>query len=614
MNGVSEAMARSPPPPERFALERLALDVLARATAAATDDVDVVVDEALRELVAVLGIQRSAILRFVPGSEELRIAHVWVEGRAPAAPAILRAGQFPWAFGSLREGQEVVIPPLDALPPEAIVDKLSFQAMGLHANLSMPMILAGDVVACLTCGSYQGERDWSQGALAGLRRLAAVFVTILARKIHQEALDRVVGFERLASNVLASILIAGPGGEDAAIISGLHGIAGFLGVDRATLWQWSQADGRYYVSHRWLSEVRRRSALRQSTRPGFHGSARDCGPARPWSPRARPISRPKRQSDLPALRDFGLTALLAVPMGQPAIVTGAFVLSNTNRHQGWPQNVVDGARLLAEVFANLVARRQGGERERAAERRAEQDREALGYMARVDILGKLSASIAHQLNQPLAAILANAEAAQTMLGRDGPDLDELREICGDIIAEDHRAAEVIRRLGALYRRGVVTPAVLDLNDLVAETLELLRSELVTREIAVSADLAATPALVNADGVQLQQVLLNLIVNAADALGGLPAAQRRLSIRSDSQAGQVSVSVSDCGPGIPPADLDTIFDAFWTTKAKGMGIGLAICRSIVAAHMGELAAANIEGGGACFRLALPARAGHELSGP
>ncbi len=600
MKGGSGTVA---PNPE--ALERLTLDLLTRATRAAADEADVLTDEALRDLVAALGIQRSAILRFMPDSDEGRIAHVWVEGHAPAAPAILRVALFPWVLGAVREGRDVVIPSLDALPPAAIVDRQSAQAMGLRANVSIPVILAGDVVGCLTCGSYRTERDWSDETLAGLRRLAAVFATMLARKIHQEALERVVGFERLASSVLASLLIAGPGGEDAAIISGLHGIAGFLGVDRATIWQWDRAEGLYRTSHRWLSEAAGDppQAIDETWIPWTS--------ARLKSGQTVVVARtgdlpPEASTDLPALRRFGLAALLAVPLGAPGAVTGAFVLSNTHGERRWPRNVIDGARLLAEVFSSLIARRQGGERERAAVRRAEQDREALGYMARVDILGKLSASIAHQLNQPLAAILANAEAARTMLGRDRPDLGELREICGDIIAEDHRAAEVIRRLGALYRRGVVTPTALDLDRLVAETLVLLRSELVTRETTVSTDLAAAPALVDADGVQLQQVLLNLIINAADAMSDLPPMGRRLSIRSDCQAGQVSVSVSDRGPGIPPGDMDTIFDAFWTTKAKGMGIGLTICRSIVAAHKGELTAANADGGGACFRLTLPTR--------
>ena len=593
--------------PRLRSLDEITLDLLTRATCVTLDQIDIVVDETLRDLVAALEIERSAILRFMPGSDDLRIAHVWVEGQAPPAPDILRMGQFPWAFGAVREGREVVIPSLDALPPAAIVDRQSAQAMALHANVSIPVILAGDVVGCLTCGSYRTERDWSGDTLVGLRRLSAVIATILARKIHQEALDRVVGFERLASGVLASILIAGPGAEDAAILSGLHGIAGFLGVDRATLWRWSKADGLYHLTHRWLSETSGEppSTIDASRIPWIN--------ARLMSGHTVALARAsdlpsEAAADLPALEAIGLTALLAVPMGPPGNVTGAFVLSNGRQERGWPQNVVDGACLLAEVFDSLVARRLGVERERLAEQRAEQDREALSHMARVDMLGKLSASIAHQLNQPLAAILANAEAAQTMLGRDGPDLVELREICGDIIAEDNRAAEVIRRLGALYRRGAVTLTALNIDRLIAETLELLRSELVTREITVSADLAAKGVLVDADGVQLQQVLLNLIVNAADAMDHLPVAERLVSIRSDFQAGEVSVSVRDHGPGIPPADLDAVFDAFWTTKAKGLGIGLAICRSIATAHKGVLTAANAGGGGTCFSLVLPAQPG------
>ena len=314
-----------------------------------------------------------------------------------------------------------MFPSLDALPPEAAVDMPRFRPWvctpTFRSRCSLPETSWAASPAAATDASGTGPTR----SLAGLRRLAAVIATMLARKIHEEALDRVVGFERLASSVLASLLIAGPGGEDAAIISGLHGIAGFLGVDRATLWQWDEADGRYRISHRWLSEAAGRS-------PHDHRRDRDSWTQRPAARPARPVAF-ARLSDLPpeALGPicrpssaFGLAAVLAVPMAPSEAAIGAFVLSNTHRERGWPQNVIDGARLLAEVFASLLARRLGGEREQAAERRAEQDREALGHMARVDMLGKLSASIAHQLNQPLAAILANAEAARTMLGRDRP--------------------------------------------------------------------------------------------------------------------------------------------------------------------------------------------------
>jgi C4-dicarboxylate-specific signal transduction histidine kinase len=165
---------------------------------------------------------------------------------------------------------------------------------------------------------------------------------------------------------------------------------------------------------------------------------------------------------------------------------------------------------------------------------------------------------------------------------------------------------VIRRLGALYRRGEVAAAPLDLNLLVAETLELLRTELVTREITVSADLDEDLGLIEADRVQLQQVLLNLIVNAADAMKSVAPPRRLLSICTERHAGEAKLTVRDHGSGILPTDLETIFDAFWTTKASGLGIGLSISQSIVAAHGGRLTAGNADGGGAIFYVLLPQR--------
>ncbi len=241
-----------------------------------------------------------------------------------------------------------------------------------------------------------------------------------------------------------------------------------------------------------------------------------------------------------------------------------------------------------------------------AELRAVEDRAALRHMTRVSMLGQLSASIAHQLNQPLAAILGNAEAARKMLGREGVDLAELREICDDIVTENNRAAEVIRRLGALYKRGDMKMEPFDLNELIRETLDLLRTELLTRNVVPRTDL--TPGLLMVDGgrVQLQQVVLNLILNAADAMNGIDADVRVVTIRSESVGTDVRLTVVDNGAGIPPEDLKHVFDAFWSTKPGGMGIGLAICQSIVAAHHGRITAANNADGGATFCVSLPLR--------
>jgi signal transduction histidine kinase len=180
----------------------------------------------------------------------------------------------------------------------------------------------------------------------------------------------------------------------------------------------------------------------------------------------------------------------------------------------------------------------------------------------------------------------------------------LREILDDIVGEDNRAAEIIRRLGALYKRGEMELARLDLNELARETLDLVRAELMTRN--VSAETEFDPALppIRGGRIQLQQVLLNLILNAADAMSGVDVDRRVVVVRTSFDGDQVRLCVTDRGTGIAADALPHVFDAFWSTKATGAGVGLAICHSIITAHQGTLEAYNNAGGGATFCFALP----------
>jgi PAS domain S-box-containing protein len=255
-----------------------------------------------------------------------------------------------------------------------------------------------------------------------------------------------------------------------------------------------------------------------------------------------------------------------------------------------------GVRLLGVVI-DVTARKE-------AELQAAKDRGALQHMTRVSLLGQLSASIAHQLNQPLAAILGNAEAAQKMLGRANVDHAELREICDDIVSEDLRASQVIRRLRDLYTRSEPKMEPINLNRLAVETLDLVRSEFLNRQVALATELAPTLPDIEGDAVQLQQVILNLLLNGADAMRTTVVAQRKLTVRTEADDTHVRLCVVDHGQGIAAADLKRVFDAFWTTKAGGMGMGLALCESIVAAHRGSIAATNNAGGGATFCVTLP----------
>lgn len=238
------------------------------------------------------------------------------------------------------------------------------------------------------------------------------------------------------------------------------------------------------------------------------------------------------------------------------------------------------------------------------ELQAEADRASLRHLSRIATMGQLSAAIAHQLNQPLTAILGNAETARKMVARGRVSADELAEILDDIVTEDHRAAQVIRRLGDLYRRSDVEFARLDLNDLVRETIGLLQAELVLRHVIPTVTLAENLPPVMGNRVQLQQVLLNLVLNAADAMVHLTPDTRPLEVRTVSEGPSVKVCVSDRGEGIAEENLARVFDPFWTTKEHGLGVGLAICRAIAASHRGTLVATNNRGEGATFCFSLP----------
>jgi PAS domain S-box-containing protein len=234
-----------------------------------------------------------------------------------------------------------------------------------------------------------------------------------------------------------------------------------------------------------------------------------------------------------------------------------------------------------------------------------QQRNELAHLSRVNMLGELAGSLAHELNQPLTAILSNAQAAQRFLAHDQADLNEVRNILTDIVSEDKRAGEVIHRLRLLLKKGEIQNLPLDVNEVVQEVLKLVRSDLVNQGFSAQTELAPDLPVVHGDRVQLQQVLINLVLNACDAMAGGPAGRRKLHIRTALAEGEgVCVSVADRGIGLAPDKLETIFEPFFTTKAHGMGLGLSVCRSIITAHGGKLWATNNPERGATFHFTLP----------
>jgi PAS domain S-box-containing protein len=231
----------------------------------------------------------------------------------------------------------------------------------------------------------------------------------------------------------------------------------------------------------------------------------------------------------------------------------------------------------------------------------------LAHVTRVTTLGELSASIAHEVNQPLAAVVTNGEVSLRLLDSEAPDLSEIRDALEAIVGDARRASDIIRRLRTLSMKAETQKAEVNINDLITEVVPLVRDEVLGKQVALSLELAPELPAVLADRVQLQQVVINLVVNAMDAMCSIGGTTRQLAIRSQRHGDtEVLIAVRDTGIGIDPQNARDIFDAFYTTKANGMGMGLSICRSIVESHGGTIWASANYGPGATVQFTLPAQ--------
>ena len=262
------------------------------------------------------------------------------------------------------------------------------------------------------------------------------------------------------------------------------------------------------------------------------------------------------------------------------------------------------------IMALLLERRERRRTQtalRESEARASQQRSELTHLGRVALVGELSAALAHETRQPLAAILTNARAARRMLELDPLDAAALRDILEDIADDDRRAGAVIDRVRGLVTKHEAEPESLSMNEVVREVLELMRSDLQRRRVRVTSRLCEPAPFVLADRVQLQQVLVNLIINACDAMSALHPDERLVEVTTV-RDGQARLEVRDRGTGIPADALTSIFEPFVTTKPEGLGLGLAICRTIISGYHGQMSAANNQDLGATMTVTLPLAAG------
>ena len=429
------------------------------------------------------------------------------------------------------------------------------------------------------------------------------------RRAAERALHQRLEFETLVSELSSSLTMLRAADRPSVVQRWLGRLADCLEIDRASLVPAPNGNGKTAAPFPFPETP----IITVTAFPGLTKSLAHNERVRFESLEQLP---PALASDREALRGSGIESALAIPLQLNGAVVGGLALMS-GRPRAWPEPLVARLEFVGALLARIMVRQEDHEDEDAAPEGNGKTAPAptpesarppfqpdLARFARVRTLGGFALSLAHELNQPLSAILSNAQAARRFLASPNPPMDEVRAIIDDIDADDRRAGELIHGMRALLNNHDVEMARIDLNNLVRDVARLVHGDCLLRRITLVLDLEAPLPPVRCDRVQIEQVLLNLIVNGFEAMQDTVAVERRMIIRSRSADGDCVISVRDAGCGVPPDSFDRLFDQFFSTKPEGLGMGLSIARSIIGSHGGRIWATNNTDLGATFHLTLP----------
>ncbi|MEJ2670941.1 MAG: ABC transporter substrate binding protein [Deltaproteobacteria bacterium] len=535
---------------KRLKFETLVAELSGQFVAVEAGKVDQEIDQGIKRLVEFLGVDRGRLWQLSGPQGEFIPTHSWA---APGIRAISLppAQRFPWIRSQMLQGIPVTFSRPDELPREAEIDRQSLLADGINSALCIPLSVGGKFIGALTLSALRSLKAWDPGLAQELRPIGEIFANALIRSVADNELQQ----GELKYRIVA---------------------------DFTYDWEyWQNPDGIWrYVSpacerisgHRPAEFLKRPGLLRDLIVPEDQDR---------WD-RHNCVS----QKD---------------PSGREL----QFRIRRPDGSIRWIEHACQPVTDDAGKFIGVRASNRDITERRQAEISEQQHREQLAHMTRVATLGELTASLAHEVNQPLNAVMNNAQAALRFLHRENPDMQEVGEALGDIVRDGKRAAEVIQRLRQFLRPGEMHAQAVDINQVIEETAALTRNEFQASNIRIRFSLADNLPPVWADGIQIQQVVLNLLMNAKEAMEQAGSNPRELLVRTEQEDGEtVKVSFRDRGPGMTSENLEKIFEPFYTTKTAGMGLGLAISRSIIASLGGRVWAAPNPDQGATLAFALP----------
>jgi C4-dicarboxylate-specific signal transduction histidine kinase/integral membrane sensor domain MASE1 len=533
---------------ERLAFEALLSEVSAGFAGRPAEEIADAIQGGLARIVGCLDVDRATLGQLSDDGCTLDVEYALSREGIGRLPATIRTAEFPWALEQSRRGEAVRFARLEDLPDEAATDRESYRRYGVRSVVIVPLMAAGARFGILGLATVRHEQTWSDEIVERLQLLGEVFTTAVIRQQAEAEARKVEALNRAA---LASL-------------SGAVAVVDRAGTIVRVNEAWSRLLPDLAVGGNYLDACRRAAkrgvreadpvragveAVLARTRAGF--SLEYAGPER----------APGRWSEI-----------LVVPLDRPE----------------------GGA---------VITHRDISDRKRE-EHEAQQQRESLAHAARVLAVGELAGTLAHELNQPLTAMVTNALAARRLLHDPAPDLVELRAILSDIVQDGKRGADVIRGVRGLLRRGDSDQTAVDLNPLVREVAGLLAGDAVTKGISVRLETSPDLPPVLGERVQLQQVILNLFMNAYEAMSEAADGPRELVVRTQHGPAGVEFLVSDTGPGLSDEARARMFEPFFTTKPQGLGLGLSISRTIVRDHGGEIRVVRHLDRGSTMTVTLP----------